>query len=192
MPGDAPGTLLHFLTPHILQGTLPLSFCWARALPPLLDIFWALSPSPSAPAWWAACHGRRSSMTLKQVSVTANSKQHLTEITNICLGAFCFFLFFNPSGIRKSNHLPLINYFPPYLLHFPAEPFCRYNREIFRDNLVIIANLASYTTGIKSWKLPEVHGCTPSLYLWTPVPTWKCKQRRDLESFWQFIKLSRD
>ena len=87
-------------------------------------------------------------MTLKQVSVTANSKQHLTEITNICLGAFFFFS--PPSGIRKSNHLlPLINYFPPYLLHFPAEPFCRYNRVIFRDNLVIITNSASYATGIK-------------------------------------------
>lgn len=84
-------------------------------------------------------------MILKRVSATANFKQHLTEITDICLGAS-----FPPSGIRKSNHLPpLINYVPPYLLHFLAEPFCRYNRVIFSDNLVIITNAASHATGIK-------------------------------------------
>lgn len=188
MPGDALGTFLHYLTPHILRGTLSLFFCWARILLPLLDLFWTLSASFSAPAWWAVSCGERPPLTLRQVSATANFKQHLTEITDICLDAFFF-----PSGIRKSNHLlPLINYFPPYLLHFPAEPFCRYNRAIFRDNLVIITNSASYATGIKRWKLPAVHCCTPNLYLWTPVPRWKCKQRRYLESFWQFIKLSRD
>lgn len=91
MPGDALGTFLHYLTPHILRGTLSLSFYWARVLLLLPDLFWTLSASLSAPAWWAVSCGERPPLTPRQVSVTENFKQHLTEITDICLDAFFFF-----------------------------------------------------------------------------------------------------
>lgn len=190
VPGVVPGTFLHFRISHIPQGPLSQTFCWVRCLPPLLDLFWELSPTPRLQLWelpagaGAGGHHWLSSRLCCCKFQTAFNRnyRHLS---------WCEFFF--PSGIRKSNHLlPLINYFLLYLLRFPAEPFCRYNRAIFRDNLVIITNSASHATGIKRWKLPEVHCSTPNLYLWTPVPRWKCKQRRYLESFWQFIKLSRD
>lgn len=170
-----------------------LNFCWAQVPPPLLDPFWELPspPKPLCPSAVSCLWGK------KAIFGSQAGLWHCTFQTafnrNYQHSSWGDFFFLFPSGVRKTNHLlPLINYFLPYLLHFPAAPFCRYNRAIFRDNLVIITNSASHATGIKRWKLPEVHCCTPDPYLWTPVPRWKCKQRRYLESFWQFIKLSRD
>ena len=171
----------HFLYPFVgLESCLPFWLCFEHYLPAFLPSLVSCLP------WREA--------TLDSQAGFCHCKFQTAFNRNYRHLSWCVFFFFSfPSGIRNSNHLlPLINYFPPYLLHFPAEPFCRYNRAIFRDNLVIITNSASYATGIKRWKLPEVHCCTPNLYLWTPVPRWKCKQRRYLESFWQFIKLSRD
>lgn len=140
---------------------------------------WSVIPSPSAPAWGAASWLRKFQTAFNR------NYWHLSWC-----GLFCFF-FHQGLGKAIVSCLSSITY-PRIFCIFPAEPFCRYNRTIFGDNLVIITNSASCATGIKRWKLPEVHCCTPNLYLWTPVPRWKCKQRRYLESFWQFIKLSRD
>lgn len=99
-----------------------LNLCWARVPPPLLDLLWELPPIPYTPARWAASRGRRPSLTLKQDSATANPKQHLTEITNICLGVSIFFFPHQGLGRAIISRLSSITFFHIFCI-FPQNHF---------------------------------------------------------------------
>jgi hypothetical protein len=107
-PSDTPATFPALFNPHFpkwqpVSTSVELGTC----------IFWTYfvnDPLPWCSSMVSCLQEQEAICDSEQVSATANSKQHLTEITDICLGEV-FFSF--PLGIRKSNHPPpLINYLP--------------------------------------------------------------------------------